>query len=679
MPRWVRLSFSSLVACLIVACGSRTGLGIPEPYCFDGAPDCGVMHADAPFDRTLADRDGDGTDDVATDRPVDGPLFEGGKLDVATDCPAPPYCDPRDPGYVYRCDVRIEQCSSLEQCAQVGGDAGKAECINPCLDTLGQDTSNGCEFYTAEMDVTQDTEGVCYAVFIVNQWKTGEPARIEVDRGGQILPIDQFARIPSGTGTSITYGAYNSSQGLAKDQIAILFLSRDPNAGSGGNPGDPSVLASCPAGVTPAIVGDAALHGTGVGTAFHIKTNVPVVAYQILPYGGGRARVTAATLLAPTNAWDTNYIAINAAQPPVFGASVPRAGPTMVILGSEDNTRVTINPVRPIGGGGGLASAPANVATSYTVNRGQYLQFTQTEELTGSPILADKPIAIIGGSTIMQVPVGRSRADSAEQLIAPVRALGSEYVGVRFRARRNRGDEAVPWRIVGAVNGTNLTYEPAAPAGAPATINARQVVEFTSPGPFVVKSQDSSHPFFLAEYMTGGDAPPLVAVSGQETLEDGEGDAEFASVVPPAQYLPRYTFFTDPTYPETNLVIVRVRDESLGAFPDVALDCAGTLTGWASVGTGGKYEFARVDLSTGDFQGVGGCNNGVHTIEASFADDSRVAVPRFGVAVWGWGNTITWSPFAPGQETNPKYTRWVSYSYPAGANFAPLNNVVVSP
>ena len=76
--------------------------------------------------------------------------------------------------------------------------------------------------------------------------------------------------------------------------------------------------------MTPAVVGDAALHGTGIGTAFHIKTNVPVVAYQMLPYGGGQARVTGATLLLPTNAWDTNYVVADAYQAPTAHHRGPR-------------------------------------------------------------------------------------------------------------------------------------------------------------------------------------------------------------------------------------------------------------------------------------------------------------------------------------------------------------------
>jgi hypothetical protein len=160
---------------------------------------------------------------------------------------------------------------------------------------------------------------------------------------------------------------------------------------------------------------------------------------------------------------------------------------------------------------------------------------------------------------------------------------------------------------------------------------------------------------------------------------NGEGDAEYVNVITPKQYLPRYTFFTDPTYPETNLVIVRVRDPATGVMPDVTLDCAGLLGGWTPVGSAGRYEMTRVDLSTGNFQGVGMCNNGVHTIQATVPagiDGQAPSVPQFGVTVWGWGNNITFpsDDSNPNDQTNPRYTKWVSYGYPAGANFKPLNS-----
>jgi hypothetical protein len=169
----------------------------------------------------------------------------------------------------------------------------------------------------------------------------------------------------------------------------------------------------------------------------------------------------------------------------------------------------------------------------------------------------------------------------------------------------------------------------------------------------------------MAAYMTGGQ--PF----------DGAGDPEFVNVITPAQYLPRYTFFTDPTYPETNLVVTRVRDSETGQMPEVTLDCAGTLGGWQPVGTRGKYEFTRIDLSTGNFEGQNGCDNGVHTIEAQFKKTPGLP-PAFGVTIWGWGNPITWPPdVTTDDEANPKFTRWVSYAYPAGADIKRLNDVVV--
>jgi hypothetical protein len=653
MRRFAQLSFFSFtLASIFVACGSRTGLLVGDV---------------APYDASL-----DQSIDTSLESEADAPILrEGGPRDVVTDCPDPPYCDPNDPDHVYKCGTITYDCSSLEQCETVGESGAK--CVNPCVDTLGQDTSNGCDFYAVQMDATPDSTGVCYAVFIVNQWKTGEPARLEVSLGAtpySSAELAAFARIPQGKGTGITYAPFDPRAGLAKDQIAILFLSRDPDGLNDPNPTDPRRLASCPAGVTPAVVGDAALHGTGIGKAFRIKSNVPVVAYQILPYGGGSARITGATLLLPTNVWGDNYVVANAYQAPTMFME-DRAGPTTVIIGKEDGTNVTIKPTTPILPGGGLHGSATNVSTTYTVNAGQYLQFTQPIELTGTAIQADRPVAVIGGSTLVDIPTTKLRADGAHQMLPPVGALGSVYLGVRYRNRRNRGEESVPWRLVGVVDGTQLTFDPPQPGG-PTAIDARQLLEFNATGPFVVRSQDANHPFYFAQYMTGGQA----FSTGPNTVpDDGEGDPEFVNVITPPQYLSRYTFFTDPTYPETNLVVTRVRDTSAGQMPDVTLDCIGLLSGWQPVGTDGRFEFTRVDLQTGNFQAVGACDNGVHVLTSTLPGDGGNSTPFVGLTVWGWGNPLTYPP--TDNEANPLFTRWVSYGYPAGANITKLSSVVL--
>ena len=121
--------------------------------------------------------------------------------------------------------------------------------------------------------------------------------------------------------------------------------------------------------------------------------------------------------------------------------------------------------------------------------------------------------------------------------------------------------------------------------------------------------------------------------------------------------MPRYVFFADPTYPETNLVLVRKKTEA-EVFEDVTLDCAGVVTGWQGVG---DYEWTRVDLSTGDFQPVGACSTGRHEITST---------GRFGMWVWVWG----W-----GTPKTSVFTSNVSYGYPAGMNVQLINDVVIIP
>ena len=124
--------------------------------------------------------------------------------------------------------------------------------------------------------------------------------------------------------------------------------------------------------------------------------------------------------------------------------------------------------------------------------------------------------------------------------------------------------------------------------------------------------------------------------------------------VPVAQYMSSYVFFADPSYPETNLVLVR--SKLSGTFRDVNLDCLGVVGGWQPVG---EYEWARVDLMTGNFQPVGGCSTGRHEISSE---------GPFGLWVWGWGtpNTST-------------FTANVSYGYPGGMNVIPINDVIIPP
>ncbi len=489
-------------------------------------------------------------------------------------------------------------------------------CTDACASAELNKRSIGCDYYATDMELQSSSNQYCFAAFIANTWTT--PAKINVTYPGASTNVASFIRIPTGAGAGLTYAPYDPAVGVPPGEVAILFLS-----------GATGAAPSCP--VAPAIV-MSGTNGTHVGSSFHITTDVPVVAYQINPYGGGAVAVTAASLLLPTSAWDANYIAVN--------VSAAASGvPSMNIVAKNDNTVVTMTPVAAVGGGAGIPAGAAGQPLNITLMAGQQAQISQSAELTGSAITATGPIGFMAGHECMNIPVGTSYCDHGEQMVPPVKALGSRYVGVMYRPRV-AAETTTYWRVIGAVDGTQLTYS--TPVGGPATLNAGQFAVFETGTPFVVTSQDKDHPFMLFTYM-----------SGSTRFTSGYGDPDFVVDVPPEQWLRGYVFFTDPTYPETNLVMIRTRGTD-GQFHDVTLDCLGAIPAWTPIDN--DFQWARVDLVTGNFMNVGNCSTGRH--EAS-------SDAPFGLQVWGWGT----------ESTSP-VSRNVSYGYPGGMNVQQINDVI---
>jgi hypothetical protein len=523
----------------------------------------------------------------------------------------------------------VQQCTGTDGC-----DVATGTCLNACQAAVDNKNSIGCEYYATQMDQLEGSS-YCFAAFVANTWDTD--AHINVEWKGAALTTTNFAYIPSGKGQSMTYTKYTGA--LPAGQVAILFL----GGTQGANPYCPYASAEGTAAMTT---------GTGIGDSFHITTDVPVVAYEMNPYGGGSVAVTGASLLLPVSAWDTNYIA-STASPDTAGT------PGITIIAAQDGTQVSFLPKVALTGGGGIPSGGANTTVKFNLSKGQQAQIEQSTDLVGSVISTNNPVGVMAGNPCMNMPQGTTFCDHGEQMLPPVRALGSEYVGVQYRPRHT---EPAIWRIVGAVDGTTLTFSPSVGASsgypaAPTSINQGAIAEFATGTPFVVKSQDDKHPFLLFEYMASSNWTAIGA-SGFCTASSwsGFGDPDFSVQVPPQQYLSHYVIMTDPTYPETDLVLIR-RPDAQNNFQDVKIDClTSPITGWQTVGA---YQWTRLDLQTGDFKDVNGCSNGRHELTSN---------APFGLNVWGWGtpNTST-------------FTCNVSYSYPGGMNVQPINSVVIPP
>lgn len=528
---------------------------------------------------------------------------------------------------------------AIKTCPADQGCAGGV-CVPACAAAASSRGNVGCDFRMATPLAYGTTLPPCFAVVVANTWP--RPAKLTVSRGSTTFDATKFGRIPINGKPPSEWTAIPAT-GIPVDEVAVLFLSSDPASVFPEN----GVPMKCP--ITPAVDASTMLEGSGKGTAFRVVSDTPVSAYDVLPYGGARSHFPSAELLFPTTAWGDNYVTI-ATPPGTHSTPGPLWGQ---VLATEPDTSVRVLPSVDLPASGAFAAAPKGKTATFVLQSGEYLQWqlpSGSLDMSGTIVLADKPVAVMAGNRFFRLqPTEAPGGESTHQQILPVRALSSEYVAAPFETRRlDLAAEEIPYRIVGAVDGTTLAFDPPI-AGAPATLDRGSIADFKATGPFRVFSQDAAHPFAAAQLMptanvASGSRPGATAPGYAARL----GDEEFVVMMPAAQFLSKYVFFTDPAYATTNLALTRVKTGK--GFADVKVDCLGAVGGWKPVGTSGKYEVTTVDLVRAGV-GVGSCVNGRHVAESD---------GPFGVVVWGLDS-------------------YSSYAYPAGGNAATLSSITVEP
>ena len=532
---------------------------------------------------------------------VDEPAVDAGE------CPLQCSLDGRS--VIRSCDGEIvETCAADLAC-------GAAACQEPCAAAAADKSSNGCEFFfqLPRYDPATFSQS-CVATFVVNT--SLQPVDLKLAYEGKELDLSGalFRTNPGETSLVPHTGP------IAPGESAILFVSdRDPAVAPPKSPTDGlSGRIACPTGVVPALRTELP-GGTRIASAMHLTANVPIGLSMIYPFGGATSYVPTATLLLPVSTWATQNMIVSA-----WEANFSRPGTQ--IYASEDDTEITILPTADIEDGVGVKGTRKKVPVTYRLDRGQFLQLAQREELSGSVVESTKPVATFVGHGCAAIPSGFGPCDSLQQQIPPFEQWGSEYVGVGYRPRMGNEHEPMAYRIVAARDGTQLDYDPEIPAGAPTTLSAGEMALFThgTGDAFVVRTQDAEHPIYVGAYMSS---------SGRgfnELAYNGAGDPEFVNVIPSGQYLNSYSFYADPTYGDSSLVIVRAKTR--GEFKDVWLECAGeTLSDFRPIGTRGEYEFTRVDLAKsgrpGQKFGDRVCRNGLQRLKSD---------GPFTATVWGW-------------------------------------------
>lgn len=394
-------------------------------------------------------------------------------------------------------------------------------------------------------------------------------------------------------------------------------------------PRGPGMVVNVPDPVVP--VGEARafqmpradVSGSQISTrAIQILSSSPVIAHQFSPLNDERVFSNDASLLLPTTALGKEYYVINWPTQvlPGIGGFDPddQHSYVTIVATAPGRTNINVTPTAQIMAGDQVPNFSPGATRSIALTFGQVLNLqassgsvTGANDLSGTHIIADQPIAVFAGHEEAVIGNPSSDRDSCcadhlEQQLFPVEAWGTEYIAIHSP---DRGDHEDHWRIVSAEDNVTVNFDPPQNGQASITLNKGEVTAFYSKESFDVRA---SGKISIGQFL----------VSQDQTL-DVTGDPAFILAVPTNQYREDYHLLTPSGYSRDFVAIIK----PVGA--QVTLDgVAIANTDFTPVGAG-NFETATIQIQPG-----------VHVLEGDAG---------FGIQAYGFNNAV-------------------SYGYPGGLN-----------
>lgn len=308
---------------------------------------------------------------------------------------------------------------------------------------------------------------------------------------------------------------------------------------------------------------------------------------EVTVYGLNRVQATTDAFLGlPTDILGTAYLNLGYKNSNIVNAT------QFGIVASQDNTTVTITPTVTTDG------RIAGIAYNIVLNQGQTYLLRNTDvapnDLSGTSITSDKPIAVFGGHQCANIPPGALACDFIVEQLTPTNTWGKNFVTVPLKTRLN-GDT---FRFIASENGTDVTVNGVLIA----TLNAGQLHEMIIAGSSQISS---TKPIMVAQYSNG-------------TTFDGVTSDPFMMLIPPyEQFLAGYTITTPATGFDLNFVNVVVPAAAVGA---ILLDGIAIPAGsFSPIGATG-FSGAQVDIALGAHNLTGSLPFGVFVYGFAFAD-----------------------------------------------------------
>ncbi|MEM6992253.1 MAG: IgGFc-binding protein [Myxococcota bacterium] len=434
------------------------------------------------------------------------------------------------------------------------GNGGDGVPVGSCTEAAEAQSNQGCEFW---------------AVDLPNAW---------AGIGGSPAPeVQQFAVIVANTASDVP-------------ATVEVFLGASDTA---------TESASVPIGEIHefrlAPQSQAARANTYDGLAYRIESDIPITAYQFNPLDNTvEVFSNDASLLFPTHVLGTDYTAITGDALLLSTDAEPmgdNAGAYVSVVATEDATTVDLFASGMLYPGevSGVVLNRGEVFTALSVGAGLNPATPGDGNLSGSRVVSDKPVGVFSGNVATIEPnPGQCCADHLEQQMLPLVAWGDSYLGTPPPSPVAAGS-AVPsgYRITGSFDGTTLTYSPAAPAGAPTTINAGQTLRFETDQAFSVTSGDPDKPFAVTQFLLSAQVIDVFATAG---------DPAMISLPAAAQFQRNYIFVVPAGYATNYVTVVRV------AGTEVLRDGVSvSAAAWQPLGSldGVDYEYVHLSVPTG--------------------------------------------------------------------------------
>lgn len=379
-----------------------------------------------------------------------------------------------------------------------------------------------------------------------------------------------------------------------------------------------------------------------------------------------------ASLLLPAHILGTGYVGVTPGHSHINAPpdQTPRSS-QLVIVAPQDNTTVTVKASAVTLAGTGIPAMAVGEERAFVLQSYEVLALSSAtagadlecqnylggdswcrkgNDLTGTIVTADKPVAVFGSNPCLNVPLGRAACDHVEEQLFPFATWGKNFVAAPSMPYR-LNDESIPAtatvpdhvKIVAGAAAT-LTLTPAPAAGDVLAPNRCQgttslsantcqlpggaAIEFKLRQPTVIRA---TGPISVAQFLPGQGSSTGAATDPQQ------GDPSMILLPPIEQWRSQYTVLAS-TGLKDNYLALAVDGARVQA---IAVDgVAVPLTSFAQI-PNTSFRVRNHPVSTG-----------THTIQVTPLQ-GQTSLPGAGVTVYG-------------------YDAYVSYGYTGGLDLTTI-------